>query len=81
MKLKVSWIDRLLLKLYSKLHKKFHAQTLRWYVLTASTEGRVVRVRVYGPEGMRMTDVSFEEMPGRVEWYRIRKEEREGEAI
>lgn len=46
---------------------------MSWYELRANVNGTIVRLRVYGPKGMRMTDVVFEEMPGKVKWYRLKE--------
>jgi len=70
-------MNRLLMWLYDVLHRKYHARTMTWYRLTANVGGKIIRLRIYGPKGMRMTDVVFEEMPEKVEWYKLRSEEDE----
>lgn len=72
-------IDKLMIRLYEALHRKYSARTMTWYTLTAGVGDKVVKLRIYGPKGMRMTDVAFEQMPGRVNWYKLRKDDEGGQ--
>lgn len=72
-------IDKLMIRLYEALHRKYSARTMTWYTLTAGVGDKVVKLRIYGPKGMRMTDVAFEQMPGRVNWYKLRKDDESGQ--
>jgi len=52
---------------------------MTWHTLTAGVGDKVVKLRIYGPKGMRMTDVAFEQMPGRVNWYKLREDDEGGQ--
>ena len=72
-------IDKLMIRLYEALHRKYSARTMTWHTLTVGVGDKVVKLRIYGPKGMRMTDVAFEQMPGRVNWYKLRKDDESGQ--
>ena len=47
---------------------------MAWYTLVAGVEEYTIKLRLYGPKEMRMTDVVFEQMPGKVKWYQLAEE-------
>lgn len=67
-------LDRLLVKIYDLLHRKYHERTMEWYTLRTNVNGKIIVLRVYGPKGMRVSDVVFEEIPGKMNWYRLERE-------
>ena len=77
--------DKLLIWLYDKLHERFHWRTMGWHQIIAGIsndkENRVVKLRVYGPKKMHMTDVIFVECPGKVKWYKMKEEDEDDKTV
>lgn len=63
--------DRLMIKIYDVLHRRYSSETMAWHLLRANVGDKILTLRIYGPKGMRMTDVVFEEMPDKVKWYKL----------